>query len=41
MYRIEFLIQTQIDFFLGLGLGLDPDPDPKPNETQMKSSDWH
>ena len=34
MYRIKFLIQPQIDFFLGL----DPDPDPKPNETQTKLS---
>ncbi len=29
MYRIEYLIQTQIDYFLGLGPG--PDPKPKLN----------
>ena len=39
MYRIKFLIQTQIDCFLGLGMGMDQDLDPKPNETQTKSSE--
>ena len=33
MYRIEFIIHTQIDLFLNLGLG--PDPDPITNETKI------